>query len=42
MNPETSGINVQLPNNEVDILTYDYLSRDLSVLNGKYVIKFEK
>lgn len=42
MNPETSGIHVQLPDNEVDILTYDYLGRELSVLNGKYVFQFEK
>ncbi len=29
-------------NSEVDILNDNYLSKDLSVLNGKYVIKFEK
>lgn len=41
-NPETSGIWVQLMDKEVDLLEYDYMDREFSVLNNKYMFKFEK
>ena len=42
MNEETSGVWVQFPDDEVDILQYDYIDREFSVLNGKYQFKFKK
>ena len=33
---------VQLPQKEVDLFTYDYMDRDFSILNGRYVLKFTK
>lgn len=41
-NPDTSGIWVQLGDKEVDLLEYDYMEREFSVLNNKYMFKFEK
>lgn len=40
--PESSGIWIQMPSKEVDLLQYDYMDREFSVLNGKYLFKFEK
>ena len=39
---ETSGVWVQLPTEEVDLLTFDYMEREFSVLNGRYLFKFKK
>lgn len=40
--PETSGVWVQLQETETDILQYDLIDREFSVLNGMYMFKFEK
>jgi hypothetical protein len=39
---EQSGVWVQLPTEEVDLLTFDYIEREFSVLNGRYLFKFRK
>jgi len=41
-NKENSGIWVQLPQTETDLFSYDYIDREFSILNGKYVFKFKK
>jgi len=41
-NKEASGIWIQLPDHETDIFSYDYLDRELTVLNGLYLFKLTK
>lgn len=31
-----------MPLEEVDLLTYDYIDREFSILNGKYIFKFKQ
>ena len=40
--PETSGLWIQVPEEEIDLLSYDYLDREFSVLNCKYIFKLRK
>ena len=37
---DSFGVWAQLPGHEIDLLTFDYMDRDFSVLNGRYLFKF--
>ena len=37
-----SGVHVQLPSSDVDLLTYDYLDREFTILNRKYKFVISK
>lgn len=38
----TSGVWLQVPQHEIDLFQYDYLSREFSVLNELFMFKFRK
>ena len=42
VNMNTSGVWLQVPQHEIDLFQYDYLSREFSVLNELFMFKFRK
>lgn len=41
-NKEACGVQVQLPYEEIDLLQFDYIEREFSVLNCKYLFKLRQ